>query len=100
MNPKWSAPSLLCLVLLIPCSLFAQVSSERLLRAGDEPQNWLTYSGSYSSQRYTKLQQVDLTNVKNLELKWVFQAQSLQKSNTTPLLFTSSLYLTHPPTTI
>jgi alcohol dehydrogenase (cytochrome c) len=100
MNPKWSAPSLLCLVLLIPCSLFAQVSSERLLRAGDEPQNWLTYSGSYSSQRYTKLQQVDLTTVKNLELKWVFQAQSLQKFESTPLVVDGIMYLTQSPNDI
>src|SRR5713101_8983311 len=97
MNPKWSAPCLLCLVLLIPCSLFAQVSSERLLRAGDEPQNWLTYSGGYSSQRYTKLQQVDPTNVKNLELKWVFQAQSLQKFEATPLVVDGIMYLTQSP---
>jgi len=100
MNPKWSAPCLLCLVLLIPCSLFAQVSSERLLRAGDEPQNWLTYSGGYSSQRYTKLQQVDPTNVKNLELKWVFQAQSLQKFESTPLVVDGIMYLTQSPNDI
>jgi len=52
-----------------------QVSSDRLLRANDEPQNWLTYSGSYMSQRYSLLKQVDTSNVKNLELKWMMQNQ-------------------------
>ena len=32
----------------------AQVSFDRILRADQEPQNWLTYSGSYTSQRYSR----------------------------------------------
>jgi alcohol dehydrogenase (cytochrome c) len=88
---------LLFLVSLLPASLRAQVSSERLLHADDEPQNWLTYSGSYASQRYSPLHQVDAANVKNLELKWVFQAQSLQKFETTPLVVDGTMYLTQPP---
>jgi alcohol dehydrogenase (cytochrome c) len=90
-------PLLLLLVWLIPGSLRAQVSSERLLHPADEPQNWLTYSGNYSSQRYSPLHQVDLTNVQNLELKWVFQAQSLQKFETTPLVVDGIMYLTQAP---
>jgi hypothetical protein len=35
--------------------LWAQVSFDRILAAGSEPQNWLTYSGSTMSQRYTTL---------------------------------------------
>jgi alcohol dehydrogenase (cytochrome c) len=88
---------LLFLISLIPDSLRAQVSSERLLHAADEPENWLTYSGSYASQRFSSLHQVDAANVKNLELKWVFQAQSLQKFETTPLVVDGIMYLTQPP---
>ena len=89
-----------CLALTIPISLCAQVSSERLLRAPDEPQNWLTYSGNYSSHRYSPLAQVDPANVKNLELKWVFQAQSLQKFESTPLVVDGIMYLTQSPNDI
>jgi alcohol dehydrogenase (cytochrome c) len=88
---------LLALSLLIPFALRAQVTSERLLHATDEPQNWLTYSGSYASQRHSLLKQVDPSNVKNLELKWVFQAQSLQKFETTPLVIDGVMYLTQSP---
>ncbi len=91
------AALLLLLASFIACSLRAQVSSERLVRAPEEPQNWLTYSGGYLSQRYSPLQQVDLANVKNLELKWVFQAQSLQKFESTPLVVDGIMYLTQPP---
>jgi alcohol dehydrogenase (cytochrome c) len=100
MTLKRRAPSLLYLVLLIPCSLCAQVSAERLLRAPDEPQNWLTYSGNYFGQRYSPLQQIDPANVKNLELKWVFQAQSLQKFESTPLVVDGIMYLTQSPNDI
>ena len=29
----------------------AQVTSDRLLKASEEPQNWITYSGGYAGQR-------------------------------------------------
>ena len=89
--------SLVCLTLLFPAALGAQVTSERLLHAGEEPQNWLTYSGTYLSQRYSPLKQIDAANVKNLELKWAFQAQSLQKFETTPLVVDGIMYLTQSP---
>jgi glucose dehydrogenase len=54
---------LLSLVSLASSALQSQVSSDRLVRAADEPQNWLMYSGTYSGQRYSLLRQVDATNV-------------------------------------
>ncbi len=57
----------------------------------------MTYSGNYASQRYSLLHQVDLTNVKDLELKWVFQAQSLQKFEATPLVVDGIMYITQSP---
>ena len=56
----------------------ADVTFERLMHAADEPQNWLTYSGSYASQRHSGLREIKPGNVSQLELKWVFQAQSLE----------------------
>ena len=97
MNRSPRTVLLVALALLVPFSVRAQVTPERLLHANDEPQNWLTYSGSYASQRYSLLKQVNPTNVKNLELKWVFQAQSLQKFETTPLVVDGVMYLTQSP---
>ena len=48
---------------------------DRLLNAAKEPQNWLTYSGGYFSNRYSQLTQITPANVKNLELKWMYQAR-------------------------
>jgi alcohol dehydrogenase (cytochrome c) len=97
MTQSQRAPLLLLLVLLIPCFSQAQVSSDRLLRAADEPRDWLTYSGDYFSHRYSLLHQVGLINVKNLELKWVFLAQSLEKFEATPLVVDGVMYVTQAP---
>ncbi len=100
MNRSRRSVFLLSLALLVPFAARAQVTNERLLHANDEPQNWLTYSGSYASQRYSLLKQIDTANVKNLELKWVFQAQSLQKFETTPLVVDGVMYITQSPNDI
>ncbi len=83
----------LTLSLLAAMALPAQVSNDRLLHPDREPQNWLTYSGSYSSQRYSLLDQITPENVKNLEVQWVFQARSLEKFETTPLVVDGVMYI-------
>ena len=77
----------------------AQVTAERLIAAAGEPHNWLTYSGTYMSQRYTPLRQITRSNVDELELKWVFQAQSLEAFEATPLVVDGVMYLTEAPNT-
>ena len=52
------------------------VPYERILNAAKEPQNWLTYSGNYNSQRYSGLTQITPSNAKDLTLKWVFQSRT------------------------
>jgi alcohol dehydrogenase (cytochrome c) len=80
--------------LLTAAGVAAQTTYERLLKAADEPHNWLTYSGAYSSHRYSRLDQINPANVGNLELKWVFQAQSLEKFGATPLVVDGVMYVT------
>ena len=43
--------------------LAAQVSFDRLRQSDAEPGNWLTYSGNYSSHRYSGLDQITGANV-------------------------------------
>ena len=78
----------------------AQVSFERLLNAEHEPHNWLTYSGAYSSNRHSLLDQITTANAGELELQWVFQAQSLQSFESTPLVVDGIMYLTEAPSTV
>ena len=89
--------ALLLLLLLASYRLDAQVTFNRLLRAADEPQNWLTYSGGYSSQRYTSLAQIDPSNVKNLEQKWVLQNQVYGAWQSSPIVVDGVMYVTERP---
>jgi alcohol dehydrogenase (cytochrome c) len=70
----------------------AGVTPERLIHASGEPQNWLTFAGTYSSQHYSLLKQITSENAHNLELKWVFQARWLDPYETTPLVVNGVLY--------
>jgi len=77
----------------------AQVSYERLLNAGDEPGQWLTYSGAYDGHRFSSLDEIHRGNVDQLELKWVFQTKSLEKFEVTPLVADGVMYFTQAPNT-
>src|SRR6202142_4057007 len=88
------------LVLAIAGTLSAQVSFDRIVNAGKEPQNWLTYSGNMMSQRYSPLAQINPQNVKNLEQKWVFQARSLEKFEATPLVVDGIMFTVQAPNDI
>ena len=85
------------LVSLVMPILRAQILNDRLLRAAAEPHNWMMYSGTYASQRYSTLSQINPSNVKNLEQKWIFQAESLEKFETTPLVVDGIMYITQAP---
>jgi alcohol dehydrogenase (cytochrome c) len=88
---------LLCAAAFCSSKGHAQVSFDRILAANDEPQNWLTYSGSNLSQRYSQLKQVTPKNAKNLELQWVWQSRSLEKFEATSLVVDGVLYTIQNP---
>ena len=91
----------LLFVLFAAGSLQAQVSFDRILRANEEPQNWLTYSGTVLSQRHSQLAQITPANVKDLQPQWIYQARSAEPSNTkfeaTALVVDGVLYTVQPP---
>ncbi len=68
------------------------VPFERILRANQEPENWLTYSGTTMSQRHSALAQITPANAKDLTLKWVFQSKSIEKHEVTPLVVDGVMY--------
>jgi alcohol dehydrogenase (cytochrome c) len=71
------------------------VSYERLVKADQEPGNWLMYSNTYNSWRFSRLDQINVDNVKNLKVKWLFQGHQ-EKFETTPLVVNNVMYLTRP----
>ena len=55
-------------ILCFAVSLQAQITFEQLRDAPQANGNWPTYSGDYSSKRYSKLSQISQSNVKHLTL--------------------------------
>jgi len=88
------------LLFFVAGSVFAQVTFERILGADKEPQNWLTYSGTPFSQRYSQLNEITTENVKDLELQWIYQASSLEKFEATALVVDGILYTVQAPNDI
>ena len=82
----------------------AQVTFDRILKADQEPQNWLTYSGALNGQGYSQLTQITPQNVKNLQLEWVLQtrapAEPTSKYESTSLVVDGVFYTVQPPNVI
>ena len=72
----------------------AQLTFERLLNSGKEPQNWLTYSGDYAGRRFSPLDQINTSNARSLVAKWVYQTAGTGKFETTPLVVDGILFAT------
>jgi glucose dehydrogenase len=54
------------------------VNKDRLINAQNEPQNWLMMNGDYASTRYSKLSQINRTNVKDLRMVWALALGGMQ----------------------
>ena len=91
----WFGVSLLLGLLLFSSSLAAQeLTGERLAKAEKEPQNWLTYFGTYNAWRFSALNQITRDNVKQLAPVWAFQTGKVEGGlNATPLVVDGTLYL-------
>src|ERR671932_1347282 len=88
------------MILLIAAASYraqAQVGYDRLVNAAKEARNWLTYSGGYFSNRYSGLTQITPANVKDLELKWMYQAAVAGGWQATPLVVDGIMYVTQRP---
>ena len=91
---RFFASCFVSLICLLSYRVHGQVTSQRLAGSANEPQNWLTYSGNYSSTRYSPLTQITPANVKQLKLQWVYQAPVAGNWQTTPLVVDGIMYIT------
>src|SRR5436309_12706546 len=88
----------LCLAAFAP--MRAQVSSTRLANAAAEPGQWLMYSGSYRSERFSSLTQISAENVGRLRPVWVYQPPGTGSLETTPVVADNMMYVTSGPASV
>ncbi|MGH9325217.1 MAG: PQQ-dependent dehydrogenase, methanol/ethanol family [Terriglobia bacterium] len=84
-------------VLLFCCfsvalSVSAQVTYQDI--KNPDPHNWLTYSGSYSSNRYSLLKQIDTGNVRSLIPAWIFHVKKEDLLECVPVVVNGVMYVT------
>src|SRR6188474_1321960 len=70
------------------------VDDARLRAAENEPESWLTYGGTYSEQRYSRLAQIDANNVEQLGLAWYFDTKLPRGHEATPIVVDGVIYTT------
>src|SRR5208337_3446467 len=88
---------------VVACALaasvaLAQVPYYRLTHP--DPESWLTYSGNYSSYRYSPLTQIDSTNTAKLRLQWMYQSKDTTRFETSPVVVDGVMYVTESPSDV
>lgn len=69
-----------------------QIDQQRLEAAASDPDNWLTYGGTYAEQRYSTLEQVNDGNVKQLGLAWAVELDTARGQEGTPIVVDGVMY--------
>jgi alcohol dehydrogenase (cytochrome c) len=82
-------------------SIAQEVPYERILHSQSEPQNWLTYSGSYNSQQFSLLKQINKQNVSQLKVAWIYQpSRPVSNVEASPIVVDGVMYIVEPPSTV
>jgi glucose dehydrogenase len=71
----------------------ADVTAKRLVKAADEPGEWLAYGGTYSEQRFSPLQKINTGNVGTLGLQWFADYETNQNQHGSPLYIDGVIYV-------
>src|ERR1700676_68206 len=84
-----------------PFLLLKPVTREDLRNAADSGKDWLTYSGSYSGQRYSRLGEINRNNVGQLRVEWQRQlSTAAERVETSPIVRGTTMFITEPPSRV
>ena len=72
----------------------AWVDAERIRNADSEPGNWLAHGRTWSEQRFSPLDQVNVSNVGELGLAWYVDLDTNRGQEATPIVVDGVMYST------
>jgi PQQ-dependent dehydrogenase (methanol/ethanol family) len=81
----------------IQADLSGGLTFERLRNAQAEPQDWLTYWGSYQGLHFSPLNQITPSNLGQLRARWAKQMPGSSVLESTPLVVDGTMYTAGPP---
>ncbi|PKM11672.1 MAG: PQQ-dependent dehydrogenase, methanol/ethanol family [Gammaproteobacteria bacterium HGW-Gammaproteobacteria-3] len=95
---SWLIASTVAALIASPAIATANSEVEQLTK---NPANWATWGGDYAGTRYSKLDQINASNVKNLQPAWTFSTGVLRGHEGGPLVINDTLYIHTPfPNTV
>jgi len=71
-------------------------ANDDVLKTTSDPNNWASQSGDYGLTRYSKLDQINTGNVKDLKVAWTFSTGVLRGHEGSPLVIGNTIYI-HTP---
>jgi PQQ-dependent dehydrogenase (methanol/ethanol family) len=95
------ATSLLGLAVAVGGLAGVAKANDELIKMQADPNQWVMPLGNYSSQRYSPLDQINASNVKNLQVAWTFSTGVLRGHEGGPLVIGDVMYIVAPfPNTV
>ncbi|MEO9527793.1 lanthanide-dependent methanol dehydrogenase XoxF5 [Roseibium sp.] len=77
---------------------FADANLQKMI---DDPNQWVIQTGDYKNQRFSKLDQINKDNVKDLQVSWTFSTGVLRGHEGSPLVIGDVMYVHTPfPNTV
>ena len=73
---------------------FKSVTTQRLVDAAENPNDWLIYGGSYAATWFSPLAKIDTTNVGQLAPAWAFSMGVLGGQDGVPIVNNGIMYVT------
>ena len=71
----------------------AQVDTDRIMAAAEEPESWLTYGGTYDEQRHSALGQINRDTLPELGVGWVYETAKPRGAEATPIVVDGVMYV-------
>jgi PQQ-dependent dehydrogenase (methanol/ethanol family) len=71
-------------------------ANDEVQKLTNDPNQWVLQTGNYANQRYSKLDQINRDNVKNLKVAWTFSTGVLRGHEGSPLVVGNVMYV-HTP---
>ncbi len=69
------------------------VNAARLMSADSEPGQWMSHGRTYDEQRFSPLDKINASNVKDLQLAWFADLDSDRGQEATPLVVDGVMYI-------
>src|SRR5688572_6354033 len=71
----------------------AAVNEQRLLKANDDPAQWMSHGRTYDEQRFSPLAQINTENISQLGLTWFADLDTNRGQEATPIVVDGVIYV-------